>query len=159
VRRRAVVALASALVAWLVVANNVDLHANAPVADWARPRVVRTSTGITAFYPRAWRAQVGNGTLVISSSADARLPRGGVYIWLANYGRMPRTNGFAARPRHFDLWDAGRGFQSCGFGFEGWNLTFVDHGQTVQAIVGLGSGARKSDATAVLDKLVIRPAA
>jgi hypothetical protein len=159
VRRRAVVALASAIVVWLVVANNVDLHANAAVADWARPRVVKTSTGITAFYPRAWRAHVGSGTLVISSSADDRLPRGGVYIWLANYGRMPRTNGFAARPRHFELRDADRSFQSCGFGFEGWNLTFVDHGQTVQAIVGLGSDARKSDATAVLDKLVIRPAA
>jgi hypothetical protein len=157
VRRRAVVALASAIVVWLVVANNVDLHANAAVADWARPRVVKTSTGITAFYPRAWRAHVGSGTLVISSSADDRLPRGGVYIWLANYGRMPRTNGFAARPRHFELRDADRSFQS--FGFEGWNLTFVDHGQTVQAIVGLGSDARKSDATAVLDKLVIRPAA
>jgi hypothetical protein len=44
---------------------------------------------------------------------------------------------------------------SCGLGFEGWNLIFTDRDATVQAFVGLGRGARKADATELLDRLTI----
>jgi hypothetical protein len=40
-------------------------------------------------------------------------------------------------------------------GFEGWNVIFVERDVTVQAFVGLGPGARKSDAAELLDRLAI----
>jgi hypothetical protein len=46
-------------------------------------------------------------------------------------------------------------FQACGFDFEGWNLTFTDTGQVVQAIVRVEAGEPRSDATELLDRLEI----
>jgi hypothetical protein len=60
----------------------------------------------------------------------------------------------ATRP--FELRNEDRRFLSCGLGFEGWNVTFVDRSVTVQAFVGLGPRARKSDAAELLDRLAIR---
>lgn len=164
-KRRSLAVLAVVVVAWLAIANTV--HGKARSADWTRPRVMRAPTGTTAFYPRAWHAEAeGWTTLVIwsqgkpadrSAERENRIPAGGVWIWLMGYGPMARTDGFEPRPRHFELRDEDLGFQSCGFGFEGWNLSFVDHGQALQAIIGLGPGARPEDATQVLDRLVIRP--
>ena len=82
-------------------------------------------------------------------------PGGGVFVLLYTFG--PGLNGLPDRPRHFELRDDDRHFLSCN-GFEGWNVIFVDHGATVQAFVGLGRGARKSDALELLDRLIIRRA-
>jgi hypothetical protein len=162
VRRRAAIGIALALVAWLVVANHHPATA-APAADWTHPRTLRTA-GLDAVFPRAWHASAHGSTLVIWSLGDPnarsaekvnRIPAGGVWIWLIDYGRMERTNGFMPRTRQFELKDEDVRFQSCGFGFDGWNLTFVDHGHAVQAIIGLGRGARKEDVTKVLDGLRI----
>jgi hypothetical protein len=160
VSRRILFALFAAALAWVVVASNLPA-ADTGAADWTRPRVARTS-GIAVLYPRAWHASMDGNTLLIWSGGDPKhrsaelannIPAGAVWIWLLSYGHLPRTSGFMRRPVRFELRDEDRAFQSCGFGFEGWNLTFVEHGQVVQAIVGLGRGARKSDALGVLDRL------
>jgi hypothetical protein len=52
--------------------------------------------------------------------------------------------GFPNRPRRFQLRDEDRRFLSCGIGFEGWSVIFVDQNATMQAFVGLGRGARTS---------------
>jgi hypothetical protein len=90
-----------------------------------------------------------------SVELENHIPDGAIWVWLFNYGSMQRMNGFETRPEHFQLRDEDRAFQTCGFGFEGWNLIFRDHRQAVQAIVGLGAGARKSDALELLDGLRI----
>lgn len=159
-RKRVLLALGVATVVWVLVANSLPSFAGAPPTDWSRPRVVQTS-GLTVFHPRAWDALTDGSTITIWSRGDPahrsanvnRIPDGGVWIWVIDYGRLPRLTGFAPRPAHFELTDDDLGFQSCGFGFDGWNLTFSDHGVALQAIVGLGAGARKSDATALLDRL------
>jgi hypothetical protein len=83
------------------------------------------------------------------------IPEGGVFIWL--YISGPRSNGFPERPSHFELRDEDHRFLSCDFGFDGWNVIFIDHSVTVQAFVGLGPGARNSDAAELPDRLAIRP--
>jgi len=137
---RALGALAASL-ACLVVAGAV--HGEAAGADWSRPLSIGND-GITAHYPRAWHATAHGITIVISSQST--------WIWLASYGPA-HAGEYGPRPEHFELRDADRRFQTCGLGFEGWNLTFVDHGRVVQAIVRVGPGTPKSDATRVLDGL------
>ena len=83
------------------------------------------------------------------------LPDGAIWILLFNIGPMKHTYGFTPRPPHFELRDDEVRALSCGLGFDGWNLTFEDHGSAVQALIGLGKGARKSDVTKLLDELVI----
>jgi hypothetical protein len=152
VKRHIGIAGMTAVASWLVVASTIDAKSTA--ADWARPRVLTTSTGITAVYPRAWNAAVkGSGVEIASRPFIARRR---VYIWLASYGQMPKATGFVPRPQHFELEANDFGFQSCGFGFEGWNLTFVDHGITVQAVIRLARDASRADVTSLLDRLQIR---
>ena len=103
-------------------------------------------------------------TLLIWSGGDPKhrsadfanhIPDGAIWILLFNIGPMKHTYGFTPRPPHFELRDDEVRALSCGLGFDGWNLTFEDHGSAVQALIGLGKGARKSDVTKLLDELVI----
>jgi hypothetical protein len=155
----------AATVVWLAVASNLPgMHA--PAADWSRPKTISTSSGITATYPRGWHATVKGGPSLAFSSFPLpsdwwlepehtkTIPEGGVFIWLYIVG--PGSNEFPRRPDHFELRDEDRRFMSCGLGFDGWNVIFVDHSATVQAFVGLGRGGRKSDAVQLLDRLTIR---
>ena len=80
---------------------------------------------------------------------------GGVFTWL--YISGPRSNGFPERLGHFEPRDEDHRFLSCDLGFEGWNVIFIDHSVTVQAFVGVGPGARNSDAAELLNRLAIRP--
>ena len=162
--KRALVVGAAATVIWVAVANSLPAK-QARAADWSQPKTIGTA-GLTATYPRGWHASEEAGpSLAFSSFAlpsDWRsgepktVPEGGVYISVFIVG--PGFDGFPNRPGHFELRDEDRHFISCGVGFEGWNVIFVDHGATVQAFVGLGRGARKSDALELLDRLIIRRA-
>jgi hypothetical protein len=153
----------AATLVWLIAAHSIP-GKQARAADWSHPKKIATASGITATYPRGWKASRRGGPSLAFSSftlpADwwsgqgKTIPPGGIFIWL--YVSGPRLNGFPERPDHFELRDKDRRFLSCGIGFEGWNVIFVDHGVTVQAFVGLGSGAPKSDATELLDRLTIR---
>jgi hypothetical protein len=143
VRRRAAFAVAATVVVWLVVANNLPAQQGA-AADWSRPDSIR-SGGIRVYYPRAWNASVDRAMIVIRSE-DTR-------IMLIDYGTT-QAGYFPPRPDHFRLDDDDRRFLSC-MGFEGWNVIFTDRGRAVQALVKLGSGARKSDAAEVLDRLEV----
>jgi hypothetical protein len=158
--RKLLIGLAVAFIAWIMVANNLRSFAAAPAA-WSMPKVF-AGGGLTVVYPRAWHARMdGNVLLLWSGSRPPALstgrahpvPDGDTWIWLIRLGHPARTNGFPARPDHFELRTGDKAFQSCGFGFQGWNLTFTDGGHTVQAIVGLGRGAAKADVTQVLDRL------
>ena len=162
--RRMLLIGGAAAVVWLAVASNLPgMHT--PAADWSRPKTISTSSGITATYPRGWQATVKSGPSIAFSSfrlppdwwlEDTKtIPEGGVFIWL--YISGPRTNEFPQRPDHFELRDKDRRFMSCGLGFDGWNVIFVDHTATVQAFVGLGRGGRKADAVQLLNRLAIRP--
>jgi hypothetical protein len=144
VSRRALFALGAAVVSWLVVANNLPAE-QLPGADWSRPRSIE-SAGMTAFYPWAWHAALDGTTIVISSPSAS--------IWLANYGPA-NADEFRPRPDRFEPRDEDVGVQTCGFGFEGWNLTFTEHGQVVQAVIRRYPGAKESDATEILDRLAI----
>ncbi len=161
--KRALVTGAAATLLWLVVANSIPVK-EARGADWSYSKKIATSSGIIATYPRGWIATKEAGaSLAFSSCAlpptwwlgDRKtIPAGGVFIWL--YISGPRSNGFPERPGHFELRNEDRRFLSCGLGFEGWNVIFVDRSVTVQAFVGLGPRARKSDAAELLDRLAIR---
>jgi hypothetical protein len=143
-KRRLVLVLALAAFAWMVVADKLQ-SARLPAADWARPRkIVRDD--ITAYYPRGWEAAVDGNRIVIRSRTTT--------VWLSDYGHR-HADEWPARPRHFVLADADRHFQTCGFDFEGWNLTFTDHGQVVQAVVRVAPGASRSDASMMLDRLSV----
>lgn len=142
-RRRVLVALAAAALGWPLVADNLPA-AQPPGADWTRPASIHAA-GITAYYPRAWKASVRETTIVIES--------GGTRIMLVDYGTRHASD-FPPRPEHFTLSDDDRHFLSC-LGFEGWNVLFTYRGQAVQAFVQLRPGTRKSDAAEVLDRLVI----
>jgi hypothetical protein len=148
---------------WLALGSPVQGSPNG--SDWSHPRVIRTA-GLAATYPHRWHATRNGITLIIWSRGAPegrpperinRIPAEGVWIWLMDDGPRYAAE-YQPRPEHFELRDEDFGFQTCGFGFDGWNLAFVDHGRVVQAIVGLGEGARKSEATELLDRLVVRPA-
>ena len=141
-RRHILVAIGGALL-WLPVADNLPA-AQPPRADWSRPNSIQAD-GITAHYPRAWTASVEETTIVVRSG-DTR-------IMLNDYGTTG-AGSFSPRPDRFDLDDHDRRFLSC-LGFEGWSVTFTDHGQVVQAFVKLGTGTPKSDVAEVLDRLEI----
>ena len=142
--RRALLTLGVAAVAWIVVADNLPAI-RAPNADWTRPLAI-TNAGITAHYPRAWHAAADGNTIVIRSPSTT--------VWLASYGAM-YADQWPARPKRLTLNDEDRRFQTCGFDFVGWNLTFADHGRVLQAVVRVEPGASKSDATRILDRLEI----
>lgn len=160
--RRALLIGAAATLVWVAAANSLPGKQARP-ADWSQPKTIGTP-GITARYPRGWHATIQGGpSLAFSSFAlpadwwledQKTIPEGDVFIWL--YVSGPRTTGFPDRPDHFELRGQDRHFISCGVGFEGWNVIFVDRDVTVQAFVGLGPGARKSDAAELLDRLTIQ---
>ena len=100
---------------------------------------------MTIFYPRSWTASAQESTIVLEAS--------GTRIVLADYGPA-QADTFPARPGHFVLDDDGHRFLSC-LSFEGWNVMFADRGRRLQAFVELGPGISRSDATGVLDRLVI----
>jgi len=143
VKRRVLIVLVAAAVAWSVVANNLPA-AQPPGVDWSRPRSVEAE-GIRVYYPRSWHASVDESTISIRS--------GRTRIMLIDYGTT-QAGYFPPRPDHFTLEDGDRRFLSC-LGFEGWNVLFTDRGQAVQAFVKLGPETRKSDAAEVLDRLDI----
>jgi hypothetical protein len=160
--RKLVIGLGISFVAWTAVANDLSSLAAAP-AGWSRPKVI-TTHGLTVSYPGAWHARAeGNVLLVWSKSPPPVLstervhpvPDGATWIWLIDVGHPAQTSGFTARPERIELNDGARAFQSCGFGFEGWNMTFIEKGHALQAVVGLGHGASKADASHVLDRLGI----
>ena len=152
---------AAATLVWVAAANSLPGEQARP-ADWSQPKTIGTP-GITANYPRGWHATIQGGpSLAFSSFAlpadwwsedQKTIPDGGVFVLLYTFG--PGLNGLPDRPRHFELRDDDRHSLSCN-AFEGWNVIFVDHGAAVQAFVGLGPGARKSDAAELLDRLTIR---
>jgi len=143
VRRRVLAPIAAVAVAWTVAAN--DLPAGQPAgADWSHPASIEAA-GMSASYPRTWRASVRETTVVIES--------GGTRIMLIDYGTT-QAGYFPSRPDHFTLDEDDRHFLSC-LGFEGWNVMFTDRGQAVQAFVKLGLETRRSDAAEVLDRLVV----
>ncbi len=160
--KRALVAGGAATLIWVAIANSLPVK-QARAADWSQPKAIGTP-GITATYPRDWHATIQAGPSLAFASfrlppdwwleEQKTIPEGGVFVWL--YVAGPSLNSFPNRPDHFELRDEDRHFISCGVEFEGWNVIFVDHSVTVQAFVGLGPGARKSDAVELLDRLTIR---
>jgi hypothetical protein len=144
VKRRALILLAAAWLSWPLAADNLPA-AQPPGADWSRPASIQAG-GITAAYPRAWHASTVNGTGIVIRSGKTRIS-----VW--NLGRLENTGNFPPRPEQFALDEDDRHFLSCP-GFEGWNVLFTDHGQSVQAFVKLGPNTRKADAAEVLDRLV-----
>jgi hypothetical protein len=162
--KRALVIGAAATLTWVAVANSLP-GKQAQGADWSQPKTIGTP-GMTATYPRGWHAtKLAGSSVAISSFAlppgwwsreQKTIPAGGVFSQLYTFG--PRLDGFPNRPRKFELPDEDRHFLSCN-GFEGWNVIFVDHDVAVQAFVGLGPGARKSDVERLLEGLTISRAA
>lgn len=142
-KKRLLIVLAAAALAWSVAANNLPAQ-QGPAADWSRPDSIEYGA-LRVSYPRAWSASVNGTTIVIHS--------GGTRIMLVDYGAT-QAGHFPPRPDHFELGDDDRRFLSC-LGFEGWNLIFTDRGRAVQAFVKLDPATRKSDAAEVLDRLVI----
>ena len=161
-RRRLVIGVAAAAIAALTVANSLPAR-SAPAADWSSPRSIETSSGLKVYYPSVWSAvKLAGPSLAVSSfalpkewwaSARKAVPDRGIFVWV--YVAGPPLD-FPRRPERFTLPDKDRRFMSCGLGFEGWNVIFTDRDATVQAFVGLGRGARKADATELLDRLTIR---
>jgi hypothetical protein len=161
--KRALLTATAATLVWLVAAHSVPGR-QAPGAEWSHPKKIATSSGIIATYPRGWNVSRKRGPSLVFSSfklpghwwSEERktLPQGGVFIWLFVAG--PPFDGFPERPSHFELRDDDRRFLSCGLGFDGWNVVFVENSATVQAFIGLGRGAPKSDAVELLDRLTIR---
>jgi hypothetical protein len=161
VRRRLGVGVAAAAIPALAVASSLPAH-SAPAADWSRPHSIETSSGLTVYYPHAWSAmKLAGPSLAVSSftlpndwwlTERKTIPDGGIFVWAFIAG--PPSD-FPRRPARSTLPDKDRRFMSCGLGFEGWNVIFTDRDATVQAFVGLGRGARKADATELLDRLTI----
>jgi hypothetical protein len=155
------VAGAAATLIWVAVANSLS-GKQARAADWSHPKTIG-APGMTATYPRRWHAtELAGSSVAISSFSlppgwESRerkmIPAGGVYVRV--YVAGPPSKGFPNRPRRFRLRDEDRRFLSCGIGFEGWNVIFVDQNATVQAFIGPGRGARESDAERLLDGLTI----
>jgi hypothetical protein len=143
VKRRALTVVMAAVITWTAVASSLPA-AQGAAADWSRPKSIQAG-GITVYYPRAWHASAEKSTIAIQSGATR--------IMLINYGTT-QAGYFLPRPDYFRLDDGDRRFLSC-LGFVGWNVTFTDRGQAVQAFVKLGPGARKSDAAEVLDRLEV----
>ena len=107
--------------------------------------------------PPGWHATVHRRAALITSVPVAnlydnpeqvRLPRGGVYVWIFDYGRLPGD--VPDRPGRLRL--GKKEFHTCGFG-EGYMLRFRDRGRLLQAFVKLGPSAGGRDALAVLNSL------
>jgi hypothetical protein len=133
----------------------------APVAPdsglvWDRFEDARVA--YTLRIPPGWHATVHHGaTLVTSVPVEdrydnperVRLPRGGFYLWIFDYGRIPGGD----LPRRRDRLQLGRKeMHSCGFG-EGYMLHFRDRGRMLQAFVKLGPFTGGREALAVLNSL------
>jgi hypothetical protein len=143
----------------LVVAGSLTIAP--PVRSDAASRVFGSpSLGYTLRTPTGWLAsiRVPDGAVVVTSLAvpnrndnpeRIRLPRGGVYIWIADWGRVG-GDGFPRRPTRIELGE--KQVHSCGFG-EGYMIRFRDHGQLIQAFVRLGPSTGKGAALAVLNSL------
>jgi hypothetical protein len=109
--------------------------------------------------PPTWRPSVrpADGVSVITSVAvpnrndnpeRIKLPRGGVSIWIFDYGRV--SGDVPARPRRIEL---GREeIHSCGFG-EGYAPSFRDHGRLFHVFVKLGPYANRAVVLAVLNSI------
>jgi hypothetical protein len=95
------------------------------------------------------------------SRGHKNVPDGEIYVWVFTYGPLPKSprisDEFPTRPRRFELAERDLGFYECGFGLEGYAVRFRERGLAVQAMVALGRGARREDATAILDSLSIWP--
>jgi hypothetical protein len=107
--------------------------------------------------PPGWHATVHHRAALITSGPvpnvydnpeRVRLPRGGVYVWIFDYGRI--RGDFPARPGQLHL--GTKQFHTCGFG-EGYMLRFRNRGRVLQAFVKLGPAAGGRDALAVLNSL------
>jgi hypothetical protein len=110
--------------------------------------------------PAGWRASVRqvDDVMVITSlpvpnrndnPERIQLPRGGVYIWIAEY-RGVRPSGIPRRPARIQLGE--KRAHACGFG-EGYMLHFTDRGRLLQVFVKLGPVTDTSRALGVLDSL------
>jgi len=146
-------ALAPVAVAWLLAAPT-SVGSGQVWSTFENPRL-----GHTLRIPPGWRASVqpADGVTVITSVAvlnrndnpeRIKLPRGGVYVWIFDYGRV--FGDFSSRPTQIEL---GREeMHSCGFG-EGYALHFRDHGQLLQVFVKLGPHAARGIVLAVLNSI------
>jgi hypothetical protein len=133
----------------------------APGSGLVWDRFVDARVAYTLRLPRGWHATVLHGGTVITSVPVAnvydnpervRLPRGGAYVWIFDYGRL--RGDFPERPERFQL--GRREAHSCGFG-EGYMLHFRDRGHVLQVFVKLGPSAEGRSALAVLDSLRVTP--
>jgi hypothetical protein len=172
-KRRSVWAAGAILVVSVLLANLIP-ETGASAADWRDPKLVTASRGLQARHPRAWHGftlgPAAAESLVISSfpisqdwpsREDKSVPDGGIYIWVFTYGPLSKSlrisDEFPTRPGRFELAGRDHGFYECGFGLEGYAVRFRERGLAVQAMVALGRGARREDATAVLKSLSIWP--
>jgi hypothetical protein len=111
--------------------------------------------------PPGWEATVLHGTTIVTSVPVAdryanperiRLPHGGVYVWIFDYGQVPGY--FPARPARLAL---GREkAHGCGFG-EGYSLRFRDRSHLLQVFVKLGPQTGERMVLSVLDSLSVTP--
>jgi hypothetical protein len=111
--------------------------------------------------PPGWQATVLHGTTVVTSIPVAdryanperiRLPHGGLYVWIFDYGRVPGD--FPARPARLAL--GRQKAHGCGFG-EGYSLRFSDRGHLLQVFVKLGPQTGERMVLSVLDSLSVTP--
>jgi hypothetical protein len=110
--------------------------------------------------PAGWKASVRrvDGVTLITSlpvpnrndnPERIRLRRGGVYIWIADYGPVT-SSGVRPRPNRIEL--GNKSGHACGFG-EGYMLHFTDKGRLLQIFVKLGPATSTRTARAVLNSL------
>jgi hypothetical protein len=131
----------------------------APDSGVVWDRFVDARVAYTLRLPPGWHATALHGATIITSVPVAnrygnpervRLPRGGVYVWIFDYGRMPGD--FPERPDRLHL--GRKEFHTCGFG-EGYALHFRDRGRVLHVFVKLGPSTGERDAHGVLNSLSV----
>ena len=128
-----------------------------PAPGHAWSQFADASIAYTLRLPPGWQATVSHGAAIVTSTAVAnrdanperiRLPRGGAYLRILDYGRI--RGAVPPRPRQIDLGPTET--HACGYG-EGYLVSFRDHGRVIQAFVKLGPRTGERTAVAVLNSL------
>jgi hypothetical protein len=127
----------------------------APNEAWSEFNDARLA--YTLSLPPGWRATVWHRATIVTSVPVAdrfanperiRLPRGGAYVRILDYGRI--RGAVPPRPRQIAL--GRKETHACGYG-EGYLLGFRDRGRVIQAFVKLGPGTSAGATVAVLNSL------
>ena len=128
-----------------------------PVPGGAWSEFADARLAYTLRLPTGWHATVSHGAAIITSVPVAnryanpemvRLPRGGAYIRILDYGRI--RGAVPPRPAQIEL--GRKETHACGYG-EGYLLGFRDRGRVIQAFVKLGPRTGGRAALAVLNSL------